>query len=107
MTLVIQNPSIHINITYQFEALRGNMQEKLDQLKSILATVSDLHGATALLSWDQQCYMPPGGVIARGNQIGTLSSLAHSKFVSDEVGSLLEELNLTLNPLTPKMTMLV
>jgi carboxypeptidase Taq len=68
------------------------MQEKLEQLKSILAIISDLNGATALLGWDQQCYMPAGGVIGRGNQIGTLSSLAHSKFVSEEVGSLLEEL---------------
>ncbi len=78
------------------------MQEKLDQLKSILAIVSDLHGATALLGWDQQCYMPPGGVIARGNQIGTLSSLAHSKFVSDEVGSLLEELKPYAESLDPE-----
>ncbi|NQS92108.1 MAG: carboxypeptidase M32, partial [Chloroflexi bacterium] len=68
------------------------MQEKLDQLKAILAVVSDLNGATALLSWDQQTYMPPGGVSARGNQIGTLSSLSHSKFVSEEVGKLLEDL---------------
>ncbi len=78
------------------------MQEKIDQLKSILAIVSDLHSATALLSWDQQCYMPPGGVIARGNQIGTLSSLAHSKFVSDEVGSLLEELKPYAETLDPE-----
>jgi len=68
------------------------MQEKLGRLKSILAEVSDLGSATALLSWDQQTYMPPGGVIARGNQIGTLSSLGHSKFVSEEVGKLLEDL---------------
>ena len=68
------------------------MQEKLDQLKRILGVVADLNGATALLGWDQQTYMPPGGVENRGYQIGTLSSLSHSKFVSDEVGSLLEDL---------------
>ncbi|MCD6424620.1 MAG: carboxypeptidase M32 [Anaerolineales bacterium] len=78
------------------------MQDKLDQLKSILAIISDLHGATALLSWDQQCYMPPGGVVDRGNQIGTLSSLAHSKFVSEEVGSLLEELKPYAETLDPE-----
>jgi len=78
------------------------MQEKLDQLKSLLAIISDLNGATALLSWDQQCYMPPGGVVARGNQIGTLSSLAHSKFVSEEVGSLLEELKQYAETLDPE-----
>lgn len=68
------------------------MKEKLAQLKKILAEVSDLHSATALLEWDQQTYMPPGGVTARGNQMGTLSSLGHARFVSEEVGSLLEEL---------------
>lgn len=66
------------------------MQEKLNHLKEILAEVSDLYSASAVLEWDQQTYMPPGGITARGNQIGTLSSLAHSKFVSEEVGSLLE-----------------
>jgi len=68
------------------------MKEKLDQLKEILAEVYDLYYASAVLNWDQQTYMPPGGVVARGNQLGTLSSLAHSKFVSEEVGGLLEEL---------------
>ena len=78
------------------------MQEKLDQLKSILAIISDLNSATALLGWDQQCYMPPGGVVGRGNQLGTLSSLAHSKFISDEVGSLLEELKPYAETLDPE-----
>jgi len=78
------------------------MQEKLDQLKSILAVVSDLNSAAALLGWDQQCYMPPGGVVGRGNQLGTLSSLAHSKFVSDEVGSLLDELKPYAETLDPE-----
>ncbi len=78
------------------------MQEKLGRLKSILAEVSDLDSATALLSWDQQTYMPPGGVIARGNQIGTLSSLGHSKFVSEEVGKLLEDLKAYAESLDPE-----
>ncbi len=78
------------------------MQETLGRLKSILAEVSDLDSATALLSWDQQTYMPPGGVIARGNQIGTLSSLGHSKFISEEVGKLLEDLKAYAESLDPE-----
>jgi len=78
------------------------MQEILERLKSILAEVSDLGSAAALLSWDQQTYMPPGGVIARGNQIGTLSSLGHSKFVSEEVGKLLEDLKAYAESLDPE-----
>lgn len=77
------------------------MQEKLNQLKSILAEISDLNSAAALLGWDQQTYMPPGGVFARGNQIGTLSSLAHSKFISQEVGVLLEDLKPYAESLDP------
>ncbi len=78
------------------------MQETLERLKSILAEVSDLGSAAALLSWDQQTYMPPGGVIARGNQIGTLSSLGHSNFISEEVGKLLEDLKAYAESLDPE-----
>lgn len=68
------------------------MQEKLNRLKEILGVVADLNGAAAVLGWDQQTNMPPGGVVSRGNQLSTLSRLSHTKFVSDEVGELLEEL---------------
>ncbi len=77
------------------------MQEKLAKLKEILGVVADLHGATALLDWDQQTNMPPGGIENRGNQIGTLSSLAHTKFISDEVGTLLEDLKPYAETLDP------
>ena len=68
------------------------MEDRLNQLKSILAQVSDLNHANALLEWDQQVYMPEDGALERGEQSGTLSELSHNLFVSDEVGSLLEEL---------------
>lgn len=68
------------------------MKEKLEQLKTILAEVSDLNGAAAVLGWDQQTNMPPGGAEARGHQLGTLSRLAHVKFTSPDVGELLEDL---------------
>ena len=38
------------------------MPDTLDRLKSILGEVSDLHRAGAVLDWDQETYMPPGGV---------------------------------------------
>jgi carboxypeptidase Taq len=68
------------------------MSEKLEQLKTLLAEVADLNYAAALLSWDQQTYMPPGGAEARGNQLATLSRISHDKFVSDEIGTLLGDL---------------
>jgi carboxypeptidase Taq len=68
------------------------MEEKLNQLKDILAEVADLSFAAAVLDWDQQTYMPSGGNEARGYQLATLSRLAHDKFVTEQVGKLLEEL---------------
>lgn len=77
------------------------MQETFEKLKKILWQVSDLENAARLLGWDQQTYMPPGGEGARGNQMGTLKSLAHQKYTSDEVGRLLEELESYEDELDP------
>lgn len=68
------------------------MQEKLNELKARLQAVYDLHGAAALLYWDQATYMPPGGAEARGRQLATLSQLAQEQFTDPAVGRLLEEL---------------
>lgn len=68
------------------------MEQKLAQLKEILAEIFDIQAAIALMEWDQQCYMPPGGAEGRGNQQATLSRIAHVRFTSDEVGRLLADL---------------
>lgn len=75
------------------------MEDKLQQLKARLAEVDDLNMAVAVLSWDQSTYMPPGGAAARGRQMATLGSLAHQKFIDEEVGELLE----TLEPYTAQL----
>jgi carboxypeptidase Taq len=77
------------------------MESKLNRLREILAEVSDLNSAAALLGWDQQTYMPPGGAEGRGNQLGTLQSLAHKKFTSAEVGKLLDDLQPYADQLDP------
>ncbi|MBE7446758.1 MAG: carboxypeptidase M32 [Planctomycetia bacterium] len=69
------------------------MQEKLDDLKKRLAEISDIHNAAALLGWDQQTYMPPGGAAARARQLATLSQIAHEKFTDDAIGCLLNALH--------------
>lgn len=68
------------------------MQEKLHELKRRLAEISDLNNASAVLGWDQQTYMPPGGAAARAQQLATLSHIAHEKFIDDALGQILEEL---------------
>ena len=68
------------------------MEEKLNSLKSKLKDVTNLQNASALLGWDQQTYMPPGGAAARAEQLATLDKLAHQLFTTDEIGSLLADL---------------
>ena len=68
------------------------MNEKLESLKEILREVTDLSRASAVLAWDQETYMPRGGVQDRADQLSTLRRLSHVRFASDEVGRLLDAL---------------
>jgi len=62
----------------------------IEQLREKLNEVSRLGQAAAVLDWDQQCYMPPGGGDARAEQSAVIQKVIHEKFTSDEVGELLE-----------------
>jgi len=68
------------------------MQDKLKELRTRLGEVTDLYQASAVLNWDQETYMPPGGIRARSEQLSTLRGLAHQKFIADEIGQLLADL---------------
>jgi len=65
---------------------------KLDQFVARMGEIADMQAAVALLRWDQNTYMPPGGTEARALQLATLSKTAHDWFVSDEIGELIEAL---------------
>ena len=65
--------------------------DALQLLKERFATMSDLNGARSVLFWDQQTYMPEGGVAARAEQLATLSRMAHEMLVADETGRLIED----------------
>jgi carboxypeptidase Taq len=69
------------------------MASKLQKLKDIFGEIEDLNRAAGVLAWDQETYMPPGGVGGRAIQMSTLSRLAHARFTSDEVGKLLDEVD--------------
>ncbi|MEO0248686.1 MAG: carboxypeptidase M32 [candidate division WOR-3 bacterium] len=77
------------------------MQEKLAQLKTILAEIADLRYVSQLLGWDQQTYMPPGGAEGRSHQIALIERLAHERSTSAELGRLLEELKPYADSLDP------
>ena len=72
--------------------MASNTNDTLQELKDILAEVTDLNRAAAILEWDQETYMPPGGLQSRAEQVSTLYRLAHVRFTSDEVGRLLDHL---------------
>ncbi len=66
--------------------------DNLNRLKSLAGEIMDIQSAVALLGWDQQTYMPPGGAEDRGDALSTLSNLLHLKITSPEVSQLLEDL---------------
>lgn len=77
------------------------MESKLKRLKELLAEIADIQAASALLDWDQQTYMPPGGVESRGDQLSTLDRIAHIKNTSPEIGNLLDDLQPYAEQLDP------
>jgi carboxypeptidase Taq len=61
----------------------------LHPLTTRLVEIQQLSSAAALLGWDQETYMPPGGGLARAEQLATLQGLAHEKLVAPETEQLL------------------
>ena len=66
--------------------------EKMQKMIDLAAELDDLGHISAVLGWDQQINMPPGGAQERGLQSSALGRIMHEKFTSDEVGKLIEEL---------------
>lgn len=62
----------------------------MDRLLTRLREIGDLRAAASLLSWDEHVNMPPGGAEARGQQLATLSRLAHERSVDQGLRSDLE-----------------
>lgn len=77
------------------------MQELINTIKSIQAEVTDINNASALLGWDQVTYMPSGGAEDRGNQLATLSSIAHKKSTDPAIGEMLARLESAMKDLDP------
>ncbi len=62
----------------------------LEELKRALAELNDLSRIAALLHWDQQVMMPPGGGNARVDQLATLGAIIHERATSPALGRLVE-----------------
>ena len=72
------------------QAVRSS--EEFQELLELLGRVWDLRAAGAILSWDQETYMPEGGARDRADKLATLSRLGHELFTSARVGELLARL---------------
>jgi carboxypeptidase Taq len=68
------------------------MDGDLQRLDEILAEVSDLGRARALLFWDERTMMPPRGQGGRAEQLATLVAVRHRLLASDELAGLLDRL---------------
>jgi carboxypeptidase Taq len=66
--------------------------------------ITNVDYAAGILGWDQETYMPPGGVIERSGQMAALAKLTHDLFTSDRMRGYLEELRRTdvYDSLTPE-----
>jgi carboxypeptidase Taq len=60
-------------------------------LEARFARLSDLRGALAVLHWDRQAMMPPGGNAVRADQVATLRQIAHELLTSEQTGALLDQ----------------
>jgi len=66
--------------------------QPLDHLRKELKTVVNLRGASSLLQWDQETYMPKNAGVIRAKQIALLDTLSHEHLVGDAISGPLGEL---------------
>ena len=65
---------------------------ELAALRERMAELSDLQAIGALLFWDQQTMMPPGGANARAEHAATLVRVVHQRETDPTLGALLDAL---------------
>jgi carboxypeptidase Taq len=75
--------------------------ESYNALLARLAEIGHINTSSAVLGWDQQCYMPPGGARERAEQLAVLGKLAHEMFTADETRRLLESAEREAQGLSP------
>ncbi|RKX76971.1 MAG: carboxypeptidase M32 [Spirochaetes bacterium] len=71
------------------------MEEDLRRLKEIGKEIILLDHIKAILTWDQETYMPPNSIEERSEQISFLEGLFHEKIINPEIGDLLSKLGVT------------
>lgn len=63
-----------------------------DEYKARMQKIADVRNAASVLGWDQETYLPEKGAGFRGQQLTTLSTIAHELSTEPALGDLLREL---------------
>ena len=70
-----------------------NSKNLEDKLKDRSKKITNINEVVEVLHWDQEVMMPEGGIEARKQQLSTLSGLRHELIVSEELETILENIN--------------
>jgi carboxypeptidase Taq len=60
------------------------------RLEDIFARITLIEQSVGMLQWDTAAVMPPGGAVARGEQLAALKSVAHGMLTDADVGPMLD-----------------
>ncbi len=69
--------------------MKASLEEALGRLTEIDRELHLISGVNALLGWDQETYMPSGGLDVRGRQLSLMEGLGHDRLVSGETARVL------------------
>lgn len=69
------------------------MNPTYQKYKELLSRIADVNYSAAVLSWDQETYMPEKGAAFRAQQLSTLAGLSHELSTSSELGDVLNTLS--------------
>lgn len=61
------------------------------ELKKRFAQISAIEGASSMLSWDAETFMPKGSSDVRGEQLAALAAVAHEKYTAPDLGDLIAQ----------------
>ena len=73
--------------------LTKSSQDLYTEYKDRMRKIADVKNAAAVLQWDEETYLPVKGAGFRGQQMATLSEIAHEWMTDTGLGDLLRELN--------------
>jgi carboxypeptidase Taq len=75
------------------QAKQDNTAARYASYQAKMRKIADVRNAMAVLEWDQETYLPEKGADIRGQQMATLTGLAHEWFADASLGELLKALS--------------